>query len=437
MTVNILAIGSRGDVQPYVALALGLRDAGRRVRLITLPGFANLIQPYKLDHIEILKTSAQHVAGTSPGVQDWVDSANNFVASWRGFIRLFGHLGAEGIRDTLKACAEGEAIVVSPLGMLSGYHVAEKLRQPLFRAFYLPTIPSRYDLRGDGYQRSPVRGTFHVLKEHVRRQMTWQLLRPHTNRLRGQILNLAPIGLNEPFSAMQRNRVPLLYGFSPAVFPRPPDWGEWIHVTGYWFLPTGTQWRPPADLVEFLAAGPAPVIVSFGSMTTREPQQTTAIVVAALAQTGQRGILVKGAGGLGDAELPPDMFMLESAPFDWLFAHASAVIHHAGAGTTAWGLRAGLPTIAVPSFADQSLWAERVKALGVGPDPIPRRELSVARLATAIHQTTHSSEMRHRAAAVSARIKTEDGVGQAVQILDRYLNAYRSTAQLVAVSNSG
>jgi UDP:flavonoid glycosyltransferase YjiC (YdhE family) len=167
----------------------------------------------------------------------------------------------------------------------------------------------------------------------------------------------------------------------------------------------------------FLAAGPPPVFIGFGSMNNRDPEGVTNLVLEALAHTGQRGILATGWGGLHTADLPETVFPVGDTPYSWLFPRMAAVVHHGGAGTTAEGLRAGVPSLLIPFFTDQPLWARRVAALGVGPTPIPRKQLSADRLAAAIGQAVGDEPMRARAAKLGAKIRSEDGVAEAVAIV--------------------
>jgi UDP:flavonoid glycosyltransferase YjiC (YdhE family) len=192
-------------------------------------------------------------------------------------------------------------------------------------------------------------------------------------------------------------------------------------MTGYWFLDDPPDWQPPARLVEFLDAGRPPVYVGFGSMAHRNPRQTTQLVQKALERSGQRGVLVTGWGGLADAGLPrtADVFMLDSIPHAWLFPRMAAVVHHGGSGTTGAGLRAGVPSVLVPHAGDQSFWARRVADMGIGPRPIPRRHLTAERLAAAMTRAVMDEGMRARAAAVGQTIRAENGIGRAIEVIER------------------
>jgi UDP:flavonoid glycosyltransferase YjiC (YdhE family) len=161
------------------------------------------------------------------------------------------------------------------------------------------------------------------------------------------------------------------------------------------------------------------VYIGFGSMSNRDPRRTATIVLEALQQTRQRAVLFAGWGGLQQDELPDSVFMSGPVPHAWLFPHMAAVVHHGGAGTTAAGLTAGVPSVVIPFFGDQPYWGRCVHDLGVGPDPIPRKSLTAQRLAEAIRQAVSDEGMRQRAAELGARLQAEDGIGRAVDILDR------------------
>jgi sterol 3beta-glucosyltransferase len=190
-------------------------------------------------------------------------------------------------------------------------------------------------------------------------------------------------------------------------------------VTGYWFLDPAEDWMPAPALVDFLAAGPPPVYVGFGSMSSRKPEETTALILGALARTGQRGIIHAGWGGMQRADLPDSVLMIDGVPFSWLFPRVAVVVHHGGAGTTSAGLRAGVPAVVVPFFGDQPYWGQRVADLGVGPAPIPRKKLTAERLAQAIQVAVTDHAMRQRAAELGTKIRAEDGVACAVAVVEQ------------------
>jgi len=216
----------------------------------------------------------------------------------------------------------------------------------------------------------------------------------------------------------------VLMAFSPNVVPPPVDWPKSVCVTGYWFLDEGENWEPPSNLLEFLAAGPLPVFIGFGSMAGRNPDKTARIVRDALARSGQRGLIVTGWGGLTFPCPPRDIFVSEYVPYDRLLPRVAAVVHHGGAGTTAAGLRAGKPTVICPFVADQPFWGRRVAALGVGPLPISQSKLTPYSLAEAIREVATNSQMQNCAAELGAKIRAEDGLGNAIAFVEKHMTGH-------------
>jgi sterol 3beta-glucosyltransferase len=190
-------------------------------------------------------------------------------------------------------------------------------------------------------------------------------------------------------------------------------------VTGFWFLDSD-RWQPPKDLLRFLDDGPPPVYVGFGSVVARDPDLLTRLVLQAGQIAKQRLVLLSGWGALSQPAASKDVYFLQAAPHDWLFPRMAAVVHHGGAGTTAAGLRAGKPTITCPFFAVQFFWGRRVTALGVGPATMPRKRLTAERLAEAIIEAVSNPVMRQRANELGERIRQEDGVGKAIEIIEKY-----------------
>ncbi len=325
------------------------------------------------------------------------------------------------ITEKSLAASQGMDLVLSGIGgLFIGISVAETLNLPFLQAFNVPFTPTRY-FPGVFLPRLPnfLGVPFNRLSHHLTRQVVWQTYRSANEIVRHQILGLSRESFWGPFKHVLE-KCPVIYGFSPAVIPRPPDWGKNIFVTGYWFLDTPDNWNPPPELVEFLDSGPAPIYIGFGSMSNRKPEETTNLVLKALQYTKQRAILLSGWSGLEKQNLPRSVFMVDSIPHSWLLPRMAAVIHHGGAGTTAAGLMAGVPSIIVPFHGDQPFWGRRVLELEVGSKPIPRKKLSVEILAQAIEETISDKEIRQRASVIGAKIRGEDGIANAVSVINSF-----------------
>jgi len=242
---------------------------------------------------------------------------------------------------------------------------------------------------------------------------------PTVNQLRQEVLDLAPVPWSY-YTHIDVSEVPIIYGYSKHVLPKPLDWGEHLHVTGYWFV-DDPIWSPPQDLIHFLEDGPPPIYIGFGSMVDAEAKKNTEIVLEALQITGHRSILHGGWSDLGATQLPDEVYKVADIPHGWLFPRMAGIVHHGGAGTTAAALRAGVPSVIVPYFADQPFWAQHVQHLGASPKPIPRKKLTTANLARAIQEAIQDDSMQREADIIGEKIRSENGVEQAVELIESYL----------------
>jgi len=203
---------------------------------------------------------------------------------------------------------------------------------------------------------------------------------------------------------------------SPALIPKPKDWGAHISISGFYFLSLASNFTPEPDLAAFLAAGPPPIYIGFGSIVVDDPNAMTKLIFEAVKKTGQRALVSKGWGGFGADQLriPDDVFMLGNVPHDWLFQHVSCVVHHGGAGTTAAGIALGRPTVIIPFFGDQPFWGAMVAKAEAGPTPIPHKQLTSANLAAAIQESLKPSTLT-KAQELGARISSEKGTDVGAQ----------------------
>jgi len=417
ITVNTL--GTRGDIQPYIALSLGLQQAGHAVTILTHQIFETFVRDYGLD-VHPLQLDPRQVLVN----QALSELGNNTVRINRWMEENFKASLHDLFIETLNANRGADLILNSGLSF-AGWHVAEKLNIPAVATYLWPVTPSRHFPAATGQippRWLPFRGTVNYLLTKLFNQMFFNLLLSSVNQCRKDILDLTPLTWRDYWSLdSPASPTPLIYGYSPVVVPRPPDWSGNQHISGYWFLDARKDYQPESSLLDFLAAGPPPVYIGFGSMVDHERDKITRIVIETLKETNQRGILLGGWSRLGSGDLPDFIYHIESVPHDWLFPRMAAVVHHGGAGTTAAGLRAGIPSVVVPTFGDQFFWGLRVHDLRAGPEPIPRNKLSVANLSRAVRQAVNSEEIKTNASRVGLIIRAENGVENAVHMIENFI----------------
>jgi sterol 3beta-glucosyltransferase len=424
MRILLLTLGTRGDVQPFIALGRGLQGAGHDVTLCTSSGFAPWIREHGLGYAH-MNNDVLDLVNSDEGRKAF-DQSGGILSVPKRLIeasRRFKAIFRRALAEEWEAAQASDAIVFNPQAV-GGYHIAEALGVGAVMADPLPTWVPTSAFPAIVAPDLGLGGWYNRLTHRVLPVVPRLLFGGVVNRWRKQSLNLRPrSALASELYWPGRRPVPVLLGFSRHVLPPPADWQTPVYVSGYWFLEHAQDWQPPPSLVEFLAAGPTPVMVGFGSMAGRDPIALAQIVQSALGQSGQRGVVVTGWGGLSIPNPPPSIHVTQSVPYDWLLPRVSAVVHHGGAGTTAAGLRAGKPTIICPFVADQPFWGRRVAALGVGPPPIPQRKLTADRLAAAIRQAVSDTQMQERAVQLGEKIRAEDGIPNAVDFIEQHLHA--------------
>lgn len=407
MNIFILTVGTHGDVQPYVALGMGLKSSGHNVTIATSRRFNSFITnrglrhvPLSVDFLEMMETPEGRAA---------IGGKNLFK-----LIRRMRPILQQTLDEEWAAAQGTDAVVYHPKAM-GGYHIAEKLRVPAFIAHPVPLLSPTQEFPSPAL---PF-GNLGVLNRISYKPLMSAMNGPFSgvvNTWRKNVLGLPPVK-NQFLRDGQL--IPKLYGYSRHVVPTPVDWDDSTIVTGSWFLDRLPSWQPAEDLLAFLQAGPSPVYVGFGSMARTDAERTTTIIVEALRVANVRAVLATGVGGLVGAQLGDNIFVLKEAPHDWLFPQMAAVVHHGGAGTTAAAFRAGVPQLICPFFGDQPFWGRRTAALGVGPVPIPQKKLTVKGLTAGIRQMTGDQKMQRLAAELGVLVRAEDGVARAVEAINQ------------------
>ena len=405
MRIAIQTLGTRGDVQPYIALACKLIGQGHQVQIAAPEQFEAFVSrhgvpfsPLPGEFLALLDTAEGKAA----------------IADGRGFsagLKLLKH-----VRPLMRRLLDEEWAAVRAFGpdvilfhpkSLASPHMAERLGVPAILASPLPgftptaAFPSPLlPLTSLG----PLNKPSHLLAIRSGELLFGRMLR----EWREKVLRLA--------GRRARPATATLYAYSRHVLPVPSDWGKDVLVSGYWFLDDVDDWQMPEALASFLAGGEPPIYVGFGSMPGLNPRRLAQMVMEGLARVGKRGLLATDGGALAIENIPEHVHVITGAPHDTLFPLMGAAMHHGGAGTTGASLRAGLPTIVCPFFGDQPFWGRRVAALGVGPPPLDRRTLDVSTLAAAF-RAAEDPGMRERAQMLGQSISQENGLQAAADFI--------------------
>ncbi|KAI0284043.1 hypothetical protein BGY98DRAFT_1183815 [Russula aff. rugulosa BPL654] len=412
-----LTIGSRGDVQPYIALGKALQKEGHKVTIVTHEEYKEWVTGFGIGH---------RTAGGDPGALMKLSVENKMFSPqfFKESISNFRSWLDELLVDSWEQCKDAEVLLESPSAM-AGVHIAEALHIPYFRTFTMPWTKTRefpHAFLGPPVESPTFNAASYVLFDNV----LWTATSSQINRWRKNTLGISSTDMGH----LAQSKIPFIYNFSSAVVPKPLDWGDATAITGYWFLDNPElNWTPPKNLSDFIAKarsdGKALVYIGFGSITVPNPKLVTERLIRAVLKSDVRAIISKGWSsrmakpkGEDDVVFPKECFLVDRVPHDWLFPQIDAALHHGGAGTTGASLRAGIPTLIRPWFGDQFFWASRVQKLGAG---LRVNSLHSSEVASALKKATTDRIMKEKAASVGERICAENGVQSAIAQIYTYL----------------
>lgn len=399
MKIVIPTIGSRGDVQPFIALAQGLIRAGHTVTLASHPLMKTLVEAHGVPFAPIgpdidlarevaaIRHRARHVAlGLIEGMR-------------------FGFKMLERSHDDILAQCQDVDLVVVPTAVAAGKNEAELLDLPYLSVTLMP-----WAIPWDDLDRPLVKRIVYGTMDRLVHLITTRPL----NRIR-QRQGLAPVG-KEGFGSARLNLVPV----SPAVYAPNPLWEAHHRMVGYWFAAAPDEWQPPADLLTFLNKGEPPVLISLGAMSLGrgDALESASLFVHAIQQADVRAIIQGWETGIEQLTLPPTIYAASSLPHSWLLPQCAGVVHHGGFGTTSAGLRAGVPALVIPHIADQFYWGQQVYELGVGPKPIRRAKLNTEALVVSLDELVRDEKLRATASTIGAQIRFENGVENAIRLIE-------------------
>lgn len=418
--ITLLTYGSRGDVEPFVALGMGLREAGHAVRLAAPATFAAFAEgrglaftPIQGDPDELAQAFADRAGLSWP----------RMVAS---MVRHVFPLARSALAAVEQATRDADLVVHTFLMTDAGHTLASLRGIPDVSAQFFPVFMPTAAFSAVALPDLPVGGLYrrgtHLFNTAMFRygaRVLYRLLRAKMP----QLPRLAPW----PFDGAHGGKTPLLFAYSPHVLPPPVDWPAYAHVTGYWKLPLEPGWAPPGELSRFIECSPPPVYFGPGSIRTAQLHNLLRTVVAAARACGRRTVLGVAPHALPNDLQGADVFAAGGIPHGWLFPQMGFILHHGGAGTAGAAAAAGVPNSATPFSADQEFWARRIRRLGLGPAVPAARQLSRDhpaerdRLAVLLREALDNPVYRQRAADLGAKIRQERGVENAVQLIERLL----------------
>ena len=392
MRVLMIAPGTRGDVAPMAGLGSRLIPQGFEVAIAANPAYAQVITDAGCEYRELPGDMSELVNPAAPG-----EKATRGVL--RHYFEQLGRYMELAAQGTLTAAqAEADVILANSVAPYA-YDVGEALGIPVIGAHLQPTEPSSaYPPVVMGSARS-----LGAVGNKLLGRLISASKAPYdapAAKLRSE-LGLPPLTRAKAESRRRRIQQPILHGFSEHIVPRPTDWHEGLSLTGYWWPAAAEGFQSSSQLVQFLADGPPPVFIGFGSAQALDAQF--------MLDTARKARVRAVLQGVQEVD-EPDAISIGAVPHEWLFPQMAAVVHHAGAGTTAAGLRAGVPTVSVPIFTDQPFWAQRVHQLGAGPAPIPYKKLNSDLLAAAISQAVSDPAYARSAQQISGLLASEDSV---------------------------
>jgi UDP:flavonoid glycosyltransferase YjiC (YdhE family) len=420
MHISLIPIGSRGDVQPFVALGLALKSAGHAVRVATHARFADFVRSFNLDYLQIGGDPQQILTDLEPRM-----TSRNPFESVPAILEVLSQLITPTLAGVVSAFAGSDLVIASYPALFAALDLSEQQRVPLVLASLYPVSPTQHASNllfsplpqwlPSSFQRA-----YHRFSHRAGEDLIFRMVSGKVNAARAAQFGWPPCP-EPPIRTVHKRRLPILYAFDRTLIPEPPDWPDHVHITGFWFLDSEPHWQPPAELSAFLDAGPPPLYAGFGSLAGAQADAAMQKLTMALVRRRQRAILsCRVAPGIG-GPLPDHILRIGTVPYSWLFPRLAGVIHHGGVGTVADALRAGIPMGIITYSVEQAFWARAAHRLGITPKALSARSLSAHALDELVEKVATDPDLRASAKAQRPVVCAEPGVAQAVKLIESWL----------------
>lgn len=419
--IAMATIGTQGDIQPYVALAREMKARGYSVVLGATDDFESMITSYGIEFWSLGSSMKEFVQQA----QFEKAMSQNLLVNAPSLLRQGQKIVERAARASWEMCQGADAILLM-INTSFAIDIAEALDVPAIVVALQP-LNSTGDFPLHVYYGPTFGRTINKLSYSTMtvQQIYYNLPR---NKLRRELMGLEPRKKGGFFKDTEGRPLCTLNAFSEAISPRPRDWPRSSVVTGFWMLSDNTGWEPDEKFKAFLESGSTPIYVGFGSMPFGADKNTEILRGAVTGWNG-RVVVARGWGGISATDMPDNVFVIDRAPHDQLFKYVKAVVHHGGAGTTSAALHAGRPTFVVPQSVDQPYWGRRVYELGCGPKPVRRRKLTAEILQEALTDLDTNSFYRANAEAIAEKLKAENGVNNAIEVIERVMQAHKHGAE--------
>jgi len=414
MHYGIVAIGSRGDVQPYVALALGLIERGHEATIMAHENFKGFVEGYDVKFVE-LRGDVEAMLRSEEGMQ--AIQAGDIVSFSKYLKKITVKTGETIVEDILEASRRADVLIASLLALAWVEGLAEKLGKKWAAVqLNLPTVPTKaFSMAAADLLDFPA---FNLLTYRVYGFLYRKAVRKLVDDFR-ESLGLPRLKIS-PLRKIQEEKILNLHCFSPSLLARPDDWPANNDITGFLFLPGTTRDNIPDDLIRWLNEGDKPIYIGFGSIPIPNPQLISSIIKSLLQTTNHRFIFCQGWTNSIGLPVHERLFIIESIGHDWLLPHCKAAVIHGGVGTTAAVLRAKIPVIIVSIIADQPWWGKIIERKNLGVH-IPFKKLNTQKLLSAIEKT-HGPAIQKNVIEIGEKIKREDGLKKTIDALEKYFD---------------
>lgn len=412
--ITILCAGSRGDFQPYIALAQQLKKLDKEVRIAGPDNFASFIESYGIKFYPINVDMTK--LDIDPKLLEDAGSSDNPLK----MLLTFNKMKNYGLHTNIayfNACKDSELIIYHP-GCTVGYFAGQELGIPAVLASPFPMHKTKEYLSVVMYGKSKPTALNKKLSYKLIQGMLWMAGKNSVKTFWKNEFGRLPEGYGAPYEYHNSCEQPAFVSCSNSIFERPTDWNPHIHQKGYWFVEEEDTYTPDQSLLDFLDAGEKPIYIGFGSMSMMKKHDKLAdIIIEGIKKSGKRAII----SGFGKpSNLPDTIYALDSIPHTWLFKRVAAVCHHGGAGTSAAGFSAGVPSIIIPFSNDQFAWAHRSYDLGIGVEPIYLKDLNADKLCEAILES-ENDKIIEKAKEISVKINKENGARDCAMVIMEFL----------------